>query len=479
MLLAIHLKSVKTQRASLLAKRSRPMSKFQMFIDGEGISGREHFAVVSPANGETVGMAPAATREQFEAAVYAAHKAFGSWRSTSDEVRRDACQRIANRINACAEELAQLLTREQGKPLNGLGSRFEVSGAEAWARHTATLELRPETVQNDSQGRIEIHRQPLGVVASVTPWNWPILIAAWHLLPAIRAGNTVVIKPSPLTPLSTLRLVQAIAPELPAGVINSVTGHDELAPLLTAHPDVAKVMFTGSTPTGSKVMMAGAATIKRMTLELGGNDAGIVLPDVDPRAIVERLFWSSFINSGQTCAALKRLYVAEPIYEPLCRALTEYAAQVRLGDGLDERTQLGPVKTRSQMLRLEEMVEAASAGGARVLLRGSRGSGNAGNFYPVTLLAEARSGMRIVDEEQFGPVLPIILFRDVDEAVEQANATPYGLGGSVWSGSEARAWELASRLECGTVWVNRHGDVRPDVPFGGIKSSGIGVSFGR
>jgi acyl-CoA reductase-like NAD-dependent aldehyde dehydrogenase len=274
-------------------------------------------------------------------------------------------------------------------------------------------------------------------------------------------------------------MVEIMAAGLPPGVLNVVSGRDDIAPLLTTHPYVAKVVFTGSTETGRKVMAAGAKTLKHLTLELGGNDAGIVLPDADPAAMAERIFWSAFLNSGQTCAALKRLYVPDASYDAFCAALSGFAAKVKLGNGLDEESQLGPLQNPMQFNKVAAMVEQAKAAGARVLLGGNPAEQRQGHFYPVTLLAEAKEGMRIVDEEQFGPALPIIRYADVEDAVEQANASSFALGGSVWSGNPERAWDLASRLECGTAWVNRHGDIRPDVPFGGIKSSGIGVEFGR
>ena len=455
------------------------MSEFRLLIDGKPVATADHFPVPNPATGEIVGLAPLATAEHVDRAVSAAARAFRSWRATSDESRRRVCEGLADRITTSSEELARLLTLEQGKPLNGLGSRFELGGAAAWARHTSTLELPVETVQNDAKGRIEIHRRPVGVVASITPWNWPLLIAVWHVVPAIRAGNTVVIKPSPLTPLSTLRMVEVMAEGLPPGVLNVVSGRDDIAPLLTTHPDVAKVVFTGSTETGRKVMAAGAKTLKHLTLELGGNDAGIVLPDTDPVAVAERLFWGAFLNSGQTCAALKRLYVPDASYDAFCDTLAGFAAKVKLGNGLEEESQLGPLQNPMQFDKVAAMVDQAKAAGAKALLGGNPAEQRKGHFYPVTLLTEAKAGVRIVDEEQFGPALPIIRYSDIEDALEQANASSYALGGSVWSSNPERAWDLAARLECGTAWVNRHGDIRPDVPFGGIKSSGIGVEFGR
>ncbi|MGH8290065.1 MAG: aldehyde dehydrogenase family protein [Steroidobacteraceae bacterium] len=455
------------------------MSDYHLLIGGERIATRELFPVINPSTGERVGLAPSATPEQVNTAVRAASKAFPAWRARADEDRRAVCHEMAGRIRAKAEDLARLLTLEQGKPLNGFGSRFEVGAAEAWIRQTADLDLPVEVVQNDARARVEIQRRPVGVVASITPWNWPLMIAAWHVAPAIRTGNTVVIKPSPLTPLSTLRMIECMAEGLPPGVLNVVTGPDSIAPQLTTHADVAKVIFTGSIDTGRRVMAAGAATLKRLTLELGGNDAAIVLEDADPEAIAEGLFWGAFINSGQTCAALKRLYVADGIYDSVCEALVSVAGKVKMGDGLDEASRLGPVQNRAQFHKVASLVEEARLAGAGVLIGGNPPSEQAGNFYPVSLISEATAGMRIVDEEQFGPALPLLRYRDVDDAISQANATRFGLGGSIWSADPDRAWGLASRLECGTAWINRHGGVRPDVPFGGIKCSGIGVEFGR
>jgi acyl-CoA reductase-like NAD-dependent aldehyde dehydrogenase len=258
-----------------------------------------------------------------------------------------------------------------------------------------------------------------------------------------------------------------------------VSAQDEVAPNLTAHPDISKIVFTGSTSTGRRVMAAGASTLKRLTLELGGNDAGILLEDIDPSAVAEQIFWAAFVNGGQTCAALKRLYVPQRIYDPVCKAIAGYARTVKMGDGLLEDSRLGPVQNRAQFGKVTSMVDEARAAGARVLVGGDPDAGHPGNFYPATIIADAKAGMKVVDEEQFGPALPIIAYDDVDDVIVQANASTYGLGGSIWARDQEHAWELASRLECGTAWVNRHGGVRPDTPFGGIKSSGLGVEFGR
>ncbi|QKV17283.1 aldehyde dehydrogenase family protein [Oricola thermophila] len=453
------------------------MTAFAMTIDGQPITPSETFDVINPATGGLAGKCPAGSAEDVNAAVAAAKAAFDEWSQQSDETRRQACRDMARVLGENAEELARLLTTEQGKPLGGLGSRFELGGCQAWAANTAELELPVEVVKDDNEGRIEIHRKPLGVVASITPWNWPLMIAIWHIAPAIRAGNTVVIKPSPYTPLSTLRMVEILNTVLPAGVLNAVTGPDSIGPVLTSHPDVAKVTFTGSTETGKKVMANAAGTLKRLTLELGGNDAGIVLPDTDPKQVAEGIFWGAFINSGQTCACMKRLYVHDSIYDEVCTALVDFASRIPMGDGMDENNVLGPVQNAMQFEKVRELVEDAKANGARVLLGGEAPQGD-GYFYPITLLADVTDGMRIVDEEQFGPVLPIIRYTDVEDALTRANSSSMGLGGSVWSKNIDDAAALALRLESGSAWVNSHGGLHPNAPFGGVKQSGIGTEFG-
>jgi acyl-CoA reductase-like NAD-dependent aldehyde dehydrogenase len=332
-------------------------------------------------------------------------------------------------------------------------------------------------LQDNPEGRVELHRKPIGVVGSITPWNWPVMIACWHIIPALRAGTTVIIKPSPNTPLSTIRLVEIINEVVPPGVVNVITCENDVAAAMSRHPGIAKVTFTGSIATGRRIMESAAPSLKRLTLELGGNDAGIVLPDADPKAIAEGLFWGSFINSGQTCACLKRLYVHDSIYDDVCRELTAYASAVPVGDGLSEASALGPVQNRMQFDIVSSYVEEARAKGGRILLGGNP-DGGPGFFYPVTLVADIDHGCRLVDNEQFGPALPIIRYHEVAEAVAKANDSPMGLGGSVWGSDLDQAKAVASQLECGTVWINKHGAIQPNAPFGGVKQSGFGVEFG-
>ncbi len=451
---------------------------YTLYIDGKSVACDKHFDIFNPATDALLGKCPCATAAQLDDAVAAAAKAYKSWSQTSDEDRQNACHKLGTILEENAEELSKLLTQEQGKPLNGVGSRFELGGCAAWTHYTADLSLPVEVIQDNEEGRVELHRKPLGVVGSITPWNWPLMIAIWHIIPAIRTGNTVVIKPSPFTPLGTLKMISMLAAALPKGVLNVVSGTDELGAMMSAHEGIAKIVFTGSCGTGKKVMASAATTLKRITLELGGNDAGIVLPDVTASDIAEGLFWGAFINGGQTCAALKRLYVHESVYDDVCSALTGYAKNVPMGNGLDENNALGPLQNKMQYDKVARLVEAAVADGARVLL-GANPTDGAGHFYPTTILADCNANMAIVAEEQFGPALPIIKYSDLDDAIAQANALDVGLGGSVWSTDIDKAKAVASRIESGSVWINKHGMIQPNVPFGGVKTSGIGVEFGE
>jgi len=451
------------------------VKKYPLLINGQMVTAQDYFTVVNPATNEVVGLAPKASEAQLEEAVVSARNAFKTWSQTSDSERQAACYAIAKLIEEHTEELAQILTQEQGKPLNGVGSRFEIQGAQAWTNATAELTLDTKVIQDDEAGKIELYRKPIGVVGSITPWNWPVLIAVWHIIPAIRTGNTVVCKPSPNAPLSTIRLIELINQVVPKGVVNCVTGDDILGAHISAHQDINKIVFTGSCATGKKVMVNAASNLKRITLELGGNDAGIVLEDCDPKEIAEGLFWGAFLNNGQTCAALKRLYVHDSLYDSVCEELTNFARSMPMGDGMKEENLIGPIQNQMQFDKVSALVEDAKKNGGRILLGGEKGEGL---FYPTTLIADVDNGMAIVDEEQFGPVLPIIRFSDIDEVIVRANDNDNGLGGSVWSKDLEKANAVAMRLECGSVWINKHGAIQPTAPFGGIKSSGIGVEFG-
>jgi acyl-CoA reductase-like NAD-dependent aldehyde dehydrogenase len=434
--------------------------------------------IYSPSTGEPVGEAPVHTVDDLEKAIAAAKAAQPAWATLSHEERSAALNRAADAVERSAEELARLLSREQGKPLNGPNARFEVSGCAGWLRATAATPVDPETIIDDGETKAELHYRPIGVVGAIGPWNWPMMITVWQIAPALRMGNAVVVKPSEYTPLSVLALIEVINQELPAGLLTVVSGGRDVGARLAEHPAIGKVMFTGSTATGKAIIKSSADTVKRLTLELGGNDAGIVLPDADPEAIAEGLFWGAFINTGQTCAALKRLYVHTDIYDAVCEALTMVAKSMPMGDGLDENNVLGPLQNRQQFDIVSRLVEAAKESGAKVLLGGNPKTDQAGNFYPTTIVADIDNDNPLVAEEQFGPALPIIRYNTVEEAITHANSLEVGLGASVWSSDPGAARQVAMRLEAGTVWINSHGMVNPLIPFGGSKQSGYGLEFG-
>ncbi|WP_299185056.1 aldehyde dehydrogenase family protein [uncultured Psychrobacter sp.] len=457
------------------------MKEFNLIINGESLGTTDYFDVINPADKSVIARCPKATTAQLNDAVAAAKSAFPTWSALTYEERRDRLMQLADAIEDNAEELMTLLTKEQGKPTKGfadLGAGFEFGGTLAWIRATASMTLEPQVIQDNDTARIELHRKPLGVVGSITPWNYPLLIGIWHIIPALLTGNTVVMKPSEMTPLTVLRFGEIAKDILPAGVLNIVTGEGEIGAAMTSHQDIQKIVFTGSTPTGKAIMKSAADNLTRLTLELGGNDAGIVLADADIAASAPKIFATSFINNGQTCAALKRLYVHESVHDELCEALTNMANSMKTGNGFDEDTDFGPLQNQEQLNIVKALAKDAKERGANFLCGGDV-IDESGYFYPITLVSNINDGARLVDEEQFGPILPIIKFSDVEEAIDSANRLQVGLGGSVWSQDIEKAQKIASRLECGTVWINNHAMIQPDAPFGGVKDSGFGVEFGE
>ena len=435
--------------------------------------------VLDPATGEKIGTAPVQTIADLQAAIDRAETAQKSWAALSDAERVAYLHKAADAIEASSEALAELLSREQGKPLNGPNARFEVGGCVVWTRTSADTPLPVEVLVDDESGYAEMHYRPIGVVGAISPWNWPMMISIWQIAPSLRMGNTVVIKPAETTTLSVLALVTVMNQVLPEGVLNIVTGKGSVVgDALTKSPKIGKIMFTGSTEVGKRIIQASAQNVTPLTLELGGNDAGIVLPDVDPAEIAEGLFWGGFINTGQTCAALKRLYVHDSVYDAVVEKLAEFAKHVPMGVGIDEQNVLGPLQNQKQFEVVDRLVEAAKASGARVVLGGNPDREAPGYFYPTTIVADIDPHNALVVEEQFGPALPVIRYTDIEEAIRLANELEFGLGASVWSKDRAQATAIAARLEAGTVWINSHGGLHPLVPFGGSKQSGYGREFG-
>jgi len=450
------------------------MSDFVMTIGGESVPAGESFGVHNPATGEVFAHAPECSRTQLDAAFDSAAKAYRDWK-TDEDLRRATLLKMADVLLASAGDIAPVLTAEQGKPLGD--ANIEVFAAAIWCQYFANLETPSQTIQDDADALVDVVRRPLGVVAAITPWNFPLTLAFWKIAPALLAGNTMVLKPSPFTPLSTLKTVELLRSVIPPGVLNVVSGGDDLGAWMTGHPVPRKITFTGSIETGKKVAQSAAPDLKRVTLELGGNDPAIVLDDADPAWVAKAIFAGAFNNNGQVCSAIKRVYVPEALYDDVVDALAAHASETKVGDGTEPDTKLGPINNAPQFERVKELVADAISGGAKAVT-GGHPMDRPGYFFEPTILAGLSDGTRIVDEEQFGPALPVVSYRDLDDAVERANATHFGLSGSVWGTDADRAYEVAGRLECGTAWVNTHLALAPQQPFGGFKWSGIGIENG-
>ena len=454
------------------------MLTFETLLDTVVATDGDTVTITAPATEKPIGEAPWHDVADLEAAIARAKEAQPAWAALTSEERADHLNRAADAVEASAEPLAQLLAREVGKPLGGANARFEVGACANWLRATAAQEIPAEVIVDDGETHAELHYRPIGVVGAITPWNWPMMIATWQIAPSLRMGNTVVIKPSEYTPLSGLALAAVMNQVLPEGVLNVVVGGGELGAAMTANPEFGKIMFTGSTATGIKIIESSASNITRLTLELGGNDAGIVLPDADPEKVAADIFWGAFLNTGQTCAALKRLYVHDDIYDEVVDAIARVAASTPMGDSLDEASLLGPVQNRRQWNVVDSLVKAAVEDGARVVVGGDPDEEQPGYFYPATIVADISPDSALVVEEQFGPALPIVRYSDIEDALNWANSLDVGLGASVWGEDREAARRVAERVQAGTVWINGHGGVHPFIPFGGTKRSGYGVEFG-
>jgi acyl-CoA reductase-like NAD-dependent aldehyde dehydrogenase len=447
---------------------------YTLTIGGRSARTDTTLEVIDPSTGKVFATCPAAGSAELDAAVAAARAAFPAWRDLGFEARAACIGKLAAAIAADVEGLARLLTREQGKPLGQ--ARDEVARAGTLSTGMTQIRIGVEVLVDDAQRHIELHYAPLGVVGVITPWNAPINLAIGPLTAALYTGNCVVLKPSPFTPLCTLRIGELMRDIFPPGVVSVLAGGDELGALMTAHPGIDKISFTGSVATGKKVMASAAATLKRVTLELGGNDAAIVLDDVDPREVAAKIFFAATVNSGQVCMAIKRVYAHEKIYDALCEALADEARRARVGSGLDAGTVLGPIQNRRQYERVRGIVEDTRRSGGRILAGGEQPEGE-GYFVAPMVVADLPENSRLVQEEQFGPLIPVMKFSDVEDALRRANDTRFGLSGSVWSRDLARATAIASRLEVGTAWVNQHRATAANVPFGGAKESGIGRTY--
>ncbi len=448
-------------------------SDFVMSINGAPVTTEHTLPVYNPATRSVIAQVPDASKAQLDATVIAAREAFASWSKTTVDERQAALERFADLLEEHAEEFRTLLTAEQGKP--AAGTEWEVYGSVTWLRAIATQRLPEEQVEQTDERRVVTRYTPVGVVGAIVPWNFPILLAIWKIAPAIMAGCTVVLKPSPYTPLCDLKLAELAQQAFPPGVMNAVSGGDDLGKWITSHPDINKVAFTGSTETGRHVMRSAADTIKRVTLELGGNDPAIVLPDVDAKAIAPELFWAAFQNNAQFCNATKRLYIHEDVYDEVRDALVEFIeSNINVGDGNETDNDLGPIQNAMHYGKEQDYIEDCHSNGYQFAIGGDIDEEAAGWFVPVTLIDNPPEDSRIVREEPFGPILPLLKWSDEADVVARANDTIYGLGASVWGKDLEAVERIGSQLEAGTVWLNEVHQYSPFQAFGGHKQSGLG-----
>jgi acyl-CoA reductase-like NAD-dependent aldehyde dehydrogenase len=448
---------------------------YPMVIDGRKIRTGRQIDVINPATGAVFASAARADAAVLNAAVAAAQRAFPAWSAMKLQQRAVLMHKLADSLLEHAEEFARLIVMEQGKPL--AEARHEAPMGVAILRYMAdNVDYAPVVLKTDGDNKIVEHRRPLGVVAAITPWNVPLGLLFIKLAPALFAGNTVVAKPAPTTPLSTCLLAEIWNEILPPGVFNVICDDNDLGAALSSHPGIAKIGFTGSTATGMKVMASAAGTLKRLTLELGGNDPALVLDDADPIETARRVFTAAMGNAGQICLAAKRIFVPARMYDVVCDELARLADATIVGDGLDPATTMGPIQNAAQYDKALGYLEDARAFGT--IIAGGVPVPGPGYFIRPTIVRDIPDNARLVCEEQFCPVLPVLSYKDLDEAIERANATDYGLGATVWGRDLERAFDVAMRIEAGTVWINEHMVFDFSVTARGAKLSGFGGELG-
>jgi len=447
---------------------------YQLLIDGKLVNGAASLDVIDPASGKVFATCARADVGQLDAAIASAKRAFPAWAALPHPERQAYIARLADALEARQDEFATLLTREQGKPLAQAG--FEIGGSIASLRWHATAELPLQTLRDNDVETIVEQRTPLGVVAGIAPWNFPMILMMMKIAPALVVGNTMIAKPAASTPL-TIALFGEIAAEiLPSGVLNVVVDANDLGGHLTDHVDIAKVSFTGSTATGKRVMASAAGTLKRLTLELGGNDAAIILDDADVKLVAPKVFAAAMVNAGQVCLAAKRIYAPRAMYDALCDELAKLGAEAIVDDGLNQGSQIGPLQNKQQYEKVLEIIADAKTQGKVVV--GGEALDRDGYFIAPTVIRDLPDSARLVREEQFGPVIPVLAYDNLDEVIARANDSDYGLGGTIWTSNPERGLAVAMRIETGTVWINKHLDMPFDIPFGGSKQSGFGLSQG-
>ncbi len=467
------------------------MREYQLYIDGQfvpAVSG-ETFDSVNPFTGEPVAKVARGQATDVDKAVQAARRAFehGPWPSMSGEARGEILTQLAQKIDEHSKELTKLMIEESGSTYRKAKGEVWLSGKHlAYFARLAKRETtqKIEALSKDGVSQNLLVREPIGVCAQIIPWNFPLQMAIWKIGPALAAGNTVVLKPAEETPAVAMELAKLVAEtDLPPGVLNIVTGlGEEAGAALSQHPQVDKIAFTGSTEVGKKVMHEASHGLKRVTLELGGKSANIILDDADLTLAVDGALYAAFFHSGQCCTAGTRLLLQEGIYDAFLNRFLERAKQIQLGDPAARETDMGPLVSKKQQERVLRYIELAKKEGARCVLGGGTPANpelKLGNFVEPTVFVDVENAMTVAQEEIFGPVVSVLKFKTLDEAVQVANDSPYGLSGAVWSQDAEKALEVARQLRTGTVWVNEYHLISEKAPFGGYKQSGLGRELGE
>jgi acyl-CoA reductase-like NAD-dependent aldehyde dehydrogenase len=454
-----------------------------MFIDGKMTAGQSEgiIPVLNPATEEIFGEVPRGTSQDVQAAVQAALRAFERWKCTPASERADALQHIAEKMRSYHNELVRLLTMEEGKPLPE--NEEEVWWSEETFDYFAGLARneRGKVIQPGDPGQFNfVIREPYGVVGCIVPWNYPLLLLVWKVAPALAAGNTVVIKPSNLTPLSTLRLVELACDHLPPGVVNVVTGFGpEVGEPLVVHPDVPVIAITGSLAVGQRIASLAAPMMKKLHLELGGKDAMVIAPDYENEIAVSGLAYAGLLNTGQVCTSTERVYVHESKFTQFSEELADFVSRLQLGNGLEANTDIGPMIRDRFRQKVEGQLSEAVAQGAQVLVGGRRPADlGRGFFLQPAVVLNVDHNMRLMREETFGPVIPLMPYRDFDEAIRLVNDSDYGLGASLMTHDARLVKRFYEGVRAGTVWINDPLTDNFAGPFGGMKMSGLGRELG-